>query len=137
MQVSCLDLPVTPKCMYNDQTDFIGGDLPEVREAGDGHDGDSEDSHDDDSHEAADDGHDDNIVDSYDDDSYEAIDDGHDGDIEDNNDDDNYEATDDDNHKTIEDDNDFFQIFGGGGFETDNGSSAECIEECEKRTGCK
>lgn len=57
LRVSCLDVAVTPQCMYNDQMDFVGGDLPEV--------------------------------------------------------------------------------FGGGGFETDGKSSAECIKECEKREGCK
>ena len=70
---------------------------------------------------------------------------GHDGDSEESDYDDSYEDTNDDSHETTddknhevtEDDNDSFQIFGGGGFETDNGSSAECIEECEKRTGCK
>ena len=30
-QVSCLDLAVTSQCVYNDQTEFVGGDLPEVR----------------------------------------------------------------------------------------------------------
>ena len=29
-QVNCLDMAVTPECMYNDQTDFVGGDLPQV-----------------------------------------------------------------------------------------------------------
>eukprot|EP00092_Neocalanus_flemingeri_P035239 GFUD01038343.1.p1 GENE.GFUD01038343.1~~GFUD01038343.1.p1 ORF type:complete len:1287 (+),score=506.35 GFUD01038343.1:270-4130(+) len=57
LRVSCLDQTVTPQCMYNDQTEFVGGDLPEV--------------------------------------------------------------------------------FGGGGVETSMESSANCIEECEKRSGCK
>jgi len=57
LRVSCLDETVTPQCLYNDQTEFIGGDLPEV--------------------------------------------------------------------------------FGGGGVETSMESSADCIEECEKRSGCK
>ena len=30
-----------------------------------------------------------------------------------------------------------YKVFGGGGFETDQKSSKECIEECEKRSGCK
>ena len=29
-QVNCLDVAVSPECMYNDQTDFVGGDLPQV-----------------------------------------------------------------------------------------------------------
>ena len=29
------------------------------------------------------------------------------------------------------------KVFGGGGFETDQKSSKECIEECERRSGCK
>jgi len=57
LRVSCLDETVTPQCLYNDQTEFVGGDLPEV--------------------------------------------------------------------------------FGGGGVETSMESSADCIEECEKRSGCK
>ena len=56
LRVSCLDQSVTPQCLYNDQTEFVGGDLPEV--------------------------------------------------------------------------------FGGGGVETSMESSADCIEECEKRSGC-
>ena len=28
--MNCLDVAVDPECMYNDQTDFVGGDLPQV-----------------------------------------------------------------------------------------------------------
>ena len=28
--MNCLDVAVSPECMYNDQTDFVGGDLPQV-----------------------------------------------------------------------------------------------------------
>ena len=85
--MNCLDVAVNPECMYNDQTDFVGGDLPQVKilmmiwQRGD-------------------------ILDVM---MIEVL-------------------------VFIRF---LFKVFGGGGFETDQKSSKECIEECEKRSGCK